>query len=352
MRLLPLPLTALLTICALAAAALTGCGDNSTTTGAAATGAAPAAGAKTLRIGVVPKATSSPYWNIVHAGAVKAANELQSSQPVELLYRGALDETQSDKEIAIVEDMINQQVDAIVLAPNNADALAKYVDLAATKKIPVVIIDSAVNTQKYSAFVATDNKKGGQMGGEELAKRLDHKGKVIMMRYLEGSASTHDREEGALESLKKDAGITIVSADKYGGATDDACQKSAENLLAAYKNADGALSIDGIFCPNLTTTFGMLKAVQNTKSAGKVKFVGFDSSEAVITAMRAGTIDAVVVQDPLNMGYLGVKTAVAIVKGEKYDRTVDTGAHLITKETMDSPETKDILDPPVSKYIK
>jgi ribose transport system substrate-binding protein len=345
-------LPALLTASILAAAMLAGCGDNGASTGGgAATGAGTQASAKTLRIGVIPKGTTSPYWSIVHAGAVKAAEELKGTQPVELLYRGSLDESEHDKEIGVVEDMINQGVDAIVLAPNDADALAKYVDRAASKNIPVVIIDSAVNTDRYSAFVATDNKKGGTMGGQELAKRLGGKGKVIMMRYQQGSASTNDREEGALAAMKA-GGLDVVSSNKYGGATEDACQKSAENLLAAYKNPDGTLTVDGIFCPNLTTTFGMLKAIDETKSAGKVKFVGFDSSDALVAAMHSGTIDALVVQDPLNMGYLGVKTAVAIVKGEKVDRTIDTGVHLVTRENMDSPESKDILNPPASKYLK
>jgi len=338
MNFLKLPLAALALALALALAA---CGDG---------GAKPAA--KTLKIAVIPKGTSSPYWNIVHAGAVKAQQELQASQPLEILYRGSVKESESAQAIAVVEEMINQQVDAIVLAPNDADALARIVDRAASKKIPVIIIDSAVKTDSYSSFVATDNKKGGAMGGEELAKRLGNKGKVIMLRYQAGSASTNEREEGAIAALKAHPDIQLVDTSKYGGDTDSDTQKSAENLLAAYKNADGSLTIDGIFCPNLTTTFGMLKALQTTKSAGQIKFVGFDSSEALVTAMKAGQIDALVVQDPINMGYLGVKTAVDVINGKSVPRAVDTGVHLITRETMDSPESREILDPPASKYLK
>jgi ribose transport system substrate-binding protein len=307
---------------------------------------------KTLKIAVIPKGTSSPYWNIVHAGAVKAQQELQSTQPIEILYRGSVKESESAQAIAVVEDMINQQVDAIVLAPNDAGALARIVDRATAKKIPVIIIDSAVNTDTYKSYVATDNKKGGAMGGEELAKRLGNKGKVIMLRYQAGSASTNEREEGALTALKAHPEIQLADTNKYGGDTDDACQKNAENLLAGYKNADGTLSIDGIFCPNLTTTFGMLKALQTTKSIGKVKFIGFDSSEALVKAMKEGQMDALVVQDPINMGYLGVKTAVDVINGKKVDRLVDTGVHLVTKENMDTPASKEILDPPASKYLK
>jgi ribose transport system substrate-binding protein len=307
--------------------------------------------AKTLKIAVIPKGTTSEYWKIVHAGAVKAQMELAASQPIEIIWKGSLKEDQSADEISVVEDMFNNKVDAIVLAPNNADALAPIVDTAAKKGIPVVIIDSAVKTETYKSFVATDNKKGGTMGGKELARELGGKGKVIMLRYQEGSASTEEREQGFLDAMK-DAGITPVDVGKHGGVTADACQKVAENLIAAYKNADGTLSIDGIFCPNYPTTFGMLRALEDAKLIGKVKFVGFDSDVILAQAVKDKKIGALVVQDPINMGYLGVKTAVDLASGKKVDRTIDTGVHLVTTENVNTPESKEILTPDITKYLK
>jgi ribose transport system substrate-binding protein len=326
------------------AAGIWGCGNNGQSAGTQ------PSGAKKLRIALIPKGTNSEYWKTVHAGGEKAAQELGN---VELIWRGTLREDQSQEESNVVEDMINQQVDAIVLAPNDADALVRATDQAAAKKIPVVIIDSAVHTESYKSFVSTDNKKGGYLGGKELAKELNNKGKVIMLRYQQGSASTADREQGFLDAMKEaGAGITVVDANKYGGVTDDLCYKNAENLLAPYKNADGTLSIDGIFCPNQTTTFGMLRALEDIKATGKVKFVGFDASEKLVQALKDKEIQALVVQDPINMGYLGVKTAVDIVNGKSVPRTVDTGVHLVTTENIDTPESKEILNPPVSKYLK
>jgi ribose transport system substrate-binding protein len=340
--------TALLAACILAATMLAGCGDNSST-GASTT--APAS-AKKLKIAVIPKGTTSPYWKAVHAGAQKAADELAATQPIEIIWKGSLREDQSAEEISVVEDMFNLHVDAIVLAPNNADALAGVVDEAAAKHIPMIIIDSAVSSDKYTSFVATDNKKGGYMGGKELAKELGGKGKVIMLRYQEGSASTSEREQGALDALKESAGINLVDVNKYGGATQDQCTKAAENLLAAYKNPDGTLSIDGIFCPNLTTTYGMLVVLQDMKVAGKVKFVGFDSSPELVAALKSGEINALVVQNPINMGYLGLKTAVEAATGKTPARTVDTGVTLVTKGNMNDPAAQEVLDPPVAKYLK
>lgn len=343
-------LAALLTTCTLAVSLLAGCGDNSSG-GSAATGTAGASGKRPLKIAVIPKGTTSEYWKVVHAGAVKAQMELAPTQSVEILWKGSVKEDQSADEISVVEDMFNNKVDAIVLAPNNADALAPIVDTAAKKNIPVVIIDSAVKTDSYKSFVATDNKKGGHMGGAELARELGGKGKVIMLRYQEGSASTEDREQGFLDAMKE-AGITPVDVDKHGGVTADACQKAAENLLAAYTK-DGALTIDGIFCPNYPTTFGMLRALEDAKLAGKVKFVGFDSDVILAQAVKDKKIDALVVQDPVNMGYQGVLTAVKLANGDAgVPRAVDTGVHLVTTDNVNTAESKEILTPDISKYIK
>jgi len=304
---------------------------------------------KKLKIAVIPKGTTSEYWKIVHAGAVKAQQELGAGN-TEIIWKGSLKEDQSAEQISVVEDMFNNRVDAIVLAPNDASALAPIVDTAAKKNIPVVIIDSGVKTDSYKSMVSTDNKKGGHMGGVELAKELGGKGKVIMLRYQEGSASTEEREEGFLDAMKE-AGVTVVDASKHGGVTADQCQKAAENLLAAYTK-DGALTIDGIFCPNQTSTFGMLRALQDAKFAGKVKFVGFDADAALAQAVRDKQIGALVVQNPLNMGYLGVKTAVDLAEGKTVPHAIDSGVNLVTTENVDTPESKEILAPDVGKYLK
>lgn len=313
-------------------------------------GTAGAGAGKTLKIAVIPKGTTSEYWKIVHAGAVKAQMELAPTQKIDILWKGSLKEDQSADEISVVEDMFNNGVDAIVLAPNDAHALAPVVDEAAQKKIPVVIIDSAVNTDSYRSFVATNNKLGGHMGGAELAKELGGKGKVIMLRYQEGSASTEEREQGFLDAMKE-ANIDVVDATKHGGVTADSCQKAAENLLAAYTK-DGNLTVDGIFCPNQTTTFGMLRALEEANLAGKVKFVGFDADVALAQAVKDKKIGALVVQNPINLGYLGVKAAVDLVNGKQVPRFIDSGVNLVTQENVNSPEAKEILTPDISKYLK
>lgn len=224
---------------------------------------------------------------------------------------------------------------------------------AVNNGIPVVIIDSGLKGEDYVSFVATDNYIGGRKGGEHLAKILDGKGKVIMLRYQEGSASTMKREQGFLDVLKeKYPKIEVVSANQYGGATTESAYLASENLLAPLRTADGELTIDGIFCPNESTAFAMLRALQDSGLAGKVKYVGFDSSERLVKGLETGEIHGLVLQDPINIGYLGVKTMVKHLQGEKVDKRIDTGSRVATPENMNDPEIRKLLEPDYKKWLK
>jgi ribose transport system substrate-binding protein len=247
--------------------------------------------------------------------------------------------------------MIARGVKGIVLAPLDDVALRAPVHNAVKAGIPVVIIDSDLKSEEYVSFVSTDNRVGGTKGGQRLAGLLGGKGKVVMLRYAEGSASTMNREQGFLDAMKEHPGIEIVSANQYGGATTESAYKASENLLAPFKK-NGGLAIDGIFCPNESTTFGMLRALQDAGLAGKVKFVGFDSSEKLVEAMEKDQIHGLVLQDPMNMGYLGVKTMVQHLRGAKTERRIDTGSTVATRENMNEPEVAALLKPDFRKWLE
>jgi ribose transport system substrate-binding protein len=215
----------------------------------------------------------------------------------------------------------------------------------------VVIIDSDLQGDEHVSFVATDNYKGGQMAGREMARLLNGKGRVVVLRYQEGSASTTNREKGFLDEIARHPGIRVVSANQYGGATTESAYRASENLLAPLKKG-GRLDLDGIFCPNESTTFGMLRALQDSKLAGTVRFIGFDSSEKLVQALEAGQIDALVLQDPFKMGYLGVRTLVDHLNGKKVPRRVDTGVTLVTRKNMSSPEIQQLLKPDLERWLK
>jgi ribose transport system substrate-binding protein len=308
-----------------------------------------------ISIAVIPKGTTHEFWKSIHAGALKAAKEMD----VDIVWKGPLKEDDREAQIAVVENMVRLGVKGIVLAPLDDTALASPVAAAVKAGVPVVIIDSGLKSKAYTSYVATDNLKGGKLGGERLAKLLKKKGRVVMLRYEEGSASTMLREKGFLAVMKKYPRIRVVSANQYGGATTESAYKASENLLAPHKK-DGGLDIDGIFCPNESTTFGMLRALQDAGLAGKVTFVGFDASAKLVQALRKGQIQGLVLQNPVNMGYLGVKTMVTNLKNKELPRSrrrpvrkiIDTGEMMATPENMDDPAVKEILEPNLKEWLK
>jgi ribose transport system substrate-binding protein len=305
------------------------------------------------RIAVIPKGTTHVFWKSIHAGAVKAQQELKDSGlDIEIIWKGPLKEDDRESQIRVVEDLITRGVSGIVLAPSDDMALRMPVRDAANSGIPVVIIDSGLNSQDYASFVATDNYIGGRKGGERLAELLEGKGRVIMLRCHEGSASSTKREQGFLDVLKdKYPQIEVVSSNQYGGVTTESAYVASENLLAPLRKPDGGLTIDGIFCPNESTTFGMLRALEDSGLAGKVAYVGFDSSERLVQALQEGHIKGLVLQDPINMGYLGVKTIVAHLGGQKVERRIDTGSMVATPENMDKPQIRNLLEPDFRKWL-
>ena len=296
-----------------------------------------------LSLAVIPKGTSHEFWKSVHAGAVKAARELGN---VDITWKGPLQENDLKGQIDVVEGFVAQGVKGILLAPLDDKGLVAPVKEAALAGIPVVIFDSDLQGSDHASFVATDNFAAGKMAGEAMGKLLDAKrNKLIVLRYEEGSASTQKREDGFLEGIKAFPFVDLVSTNQYAGATVESAQKASENLLAAHND------VHGIFCPNESSTFGMLMALRGTKLAGKVKFVGFDSSSALVDGLRKGELDGLVLQNPLNMGYLAMKTLASVIKGEKVEKRIDTGAQVITKANMDEPAQKDLLSPNLKEWL-
>lgn len=304
---------------------------------------------KRLTIAVIPMGATHNFWKSIHAGALMAASELGN---VDILWKSGLKEDDRDSQIKVVEDMVTRKVNGIVLAPLDNAALRPSVNDAVRNGIPVVIVDSDLKTDKYVSFIATDNYVGGTKAGELMAKLLSGKGRIVMLRNNEGSASTMSREQGFLDTVKKYPGIEVASANQYGGATTETAYKASENLLAPFRKPGGGLGLDGIFCPNESTTFGMLRALQDNQWAGKVTYVGFDSSAMLIRALESKELNGLILQDPMKMGYLGVKTLAAHLRGEQVQKRIDTGATVATPENMNQPEIRRLLEPDIKKWLK
>ncbi len=289
-----------------------------------------------LQIAVIPKGTTHEFWKAIHSGAVAAAAELD----VEVIWKGPQKEDDRAQQITVVEDFISRKVDGIVLAPLDDRALMRPVRDAVRENIPVIIIDSGLQGSDYAGYVATDNYKGGVLAARRLGDILGGKGRIFLIRYQEGSASTMEREAGFMDTVEKEfPGITYLVKDQYAGATTETAYQMAENLISRFPD------VEGIFAPNESSTFGTLRAVQESGLAGRVKFVGFDSSPKLIQGLREGHLHGLVLQNPVKMGYLGVKAIVACLRGEAFETLIDTGVTLATAENMDEPEIKSLLEP-------
>jgi ribose transport system substrate-binding protein len=297
---------------------------------------------KALKIAVIPKGMTHEFWNAIHAGAVKASRELGA----EILWKGPQKEDDREGQITVVEDFINRGVDGIVLAPLDDRALVRPVQEAKKGKIPVVIIDSPLEGYDYISYIATDNYRGGVLAGEYLGKILNGRGKIFLIRCHEGAESSTLREKGFYEIIQKlYPSVAFLAKDLYGGVTTESAYQLLENLLNKFPE------VEGIFCPNESTTFGTLRALEDRGMAGRLKLVGFDSSKKLVDGLRQGAIQGLILQNPFNMGYLGVKTIVAYLCGQKIQEQIDTGETLVTHDNMDLPEIQALLFPDIKSYL-
>ncbi len=333
---------------------LAGCGDGggggsggaAVSTDAAVKGGA---GAAPLVVAVIPKGTIHEFWRSIEGGARKAEAELNAAgTKVQVIWKGPLREDDRDNQIQVIENFTARRVSGMVLAPLDSQALVKPVETATGAGIPVVIIDSDLKTEKYVSFVSTDNFRGGQMGGEHLAKLIGGKGNVILLRYAVGSASTEAREAGFLDAIKKFPDIKLISSDQYAGATRETSYQASQNLLNRFGR-----EVNGVFSPCEPVCVGMAKALRDLGLAGgKVKMVGFDTGAQSVADLAAGDLQGLVVQNPFRMGYEGVMTLVKSLRHEMVPKRLDTGVTLVTRDNMEQPEIKDLLHPPLDKYLK
>jgi ribose transport system substrate-binding protein len=297
---------------------------------------------KKLRIAVIPKGTSHEFWKSVHFGAEKAAKELGN---VEIVWRGPTVESDTGSQIEVVKNMITMQVDGIVLAPNQKGGLVDAVSEAIDEKIPVVIFDSGLDKgPKIASYVATDNYKGGQMAAETMAAAIGEKGNVILLRYLAGSESTAQREEGFLEGLKKYPDIKVVSSDQRGGDNPTTAKEKVDQLLQLHGK-----ELAGIFAVCEPHGNGTLEALRNAGLDKKVKFIAFDPSDALIEALKDGSCSGIVLQDPVQMGYRSVMTLVDAINGKQAPEFTSTGEYVATPENMYDERMQELLKPKIAQ---
>lgn len=291
-------------------------------------------------VGVVPKGANHIFWQTVHAGAIKAAQEYG----LEVEWNAPALEIDASRQIDIVESMVTRRLAGIVLAPVDKKALVNVVERAAKAEIPVSIFDSGVDTRQRISYVATNNDEGGRMAARRLGEILGGQGKVIVIGFMPGSASTMEREHGFQDEIRTRFPKINILGLQFGMASQAKSMAATENVLTAHPD------LAGLFADNESSSAGAVQALKSRQAKG-VKMVAFDASDSLIADMKAGWIDSIVVQNPFRMGYEATRAIGMKLKGETPPELIDSGATLIKPADLELPETKALLFPDIQKFL-
>ena len=300
---------------------------------AGASSAAPQTGGK-LRFAVVPKGLTHQFWLTVKAGADAAGKDLN----VDINWIGPEKETEVVKQINLIEDQIGAGVNAIVMAACDQDALIDVIKKALDKKIPVVTIDSGVNSDLPYSFIATDNVAGAADAARALAKLIGEEGEVGLIPFVKGAGTSEQREEGFKKGIAEFSNVTIADI-QYSQSDVIKAMNITEDMLTAH------LNLKGIFAANEPAAVGVVQALEAAGKASQIKLVAFDAGDDEIAALKRGTIQALIVQNPFRMGYDGVKTALDVINGKQVEKRIDTGVTVVTMENFETPEVQKLLNP-------
>jgi ribose transport system substrate-binding protein len=292
-------------------------------------------------VGVAPKGANHIFWQTVRAGAIKAGREFGFA----IEWNAPATEVDASRQIEIVESMVGRRLAGIALAPVDRKALVAVVERAARAGIPVAIFDSGIATDRHIAYVATNNLEAGRMAARRLGEIVGGKGKVGVVGFLPGSASTMEREDGFTSEIRRRYPAIDIVAVQFGMADRARAMAVTENILTAHPD------LAGLFADNESSSAGAVQALKS-RQARSVKLVAFDASEQLLEDLRAGWIDSLIVQDPFRMGYESVRAIGMHLRGQKPARATDTGARLLRAADLALPEIQALLFPDLGKYLK
>ena len=286
-------------------------------------------------IAVVPKATSHLFFVTIHKGVDQAAAEFG----VDILWNGPNEETDHGRQIQIVDSLVAQHVDAMAISATDEVALAAPVQRAIDAGIPVTIFDSGVKVENYVSFVATGNFEAGCTAARRLAEFIKGKGKIAIVGHKPGGASTVLREQGFEETMAKEFPQVTIAAKQFGMSDRAKARAIAENILTANPN------LDGVFASSEASSLGAIQAIRTRNLSGKVKLITFDTSESHVEALREGTIDLMLVQDTVRIGYEAVRTLAEKLAGKSPLKRLDLPVREIDKAGLENPDIRKLLFP-------
>jgi ribose transport system substrate-binding protein len=290
-------------------------------------------------VGLVPKGATQVFWQAVHAGGIKAGREFD----LEVLWNAPPLESDSSRQIAIVDALINRRVDGIALAPVDRTALVGVMHRAIDAGIAAVVFDSGLDSSRPASYIATDNREAGRMAARRLGEVLRGTGKVLIISDGPASASTMQRVAGFKEQATAFAELDLLTV-QYVMADRAKARAVAENILTAHTD------LAGIFADHENAAGGAVLALKSRQNH-TVKLVGFDASEQLIADLKEGWVDSLVVQNPFRMGYESVRALGLVLAGRKPNRQIDTGSTVVLREDLNRPDVRGLLFPDLRSYL-
>jgi ribose transport system substrate-binding protein len=321
---------ALLAVALLAPAmALTACGGSSSTTTPAAGGTT---AAKEMYIPVISKGFQHQFWQAVKQGAEKAA----SDNKVKITFEGTDNESQVDKQLELIQTALTKNPSAICLAALDSKAAVPLLQQAKSRNIPVVGFDSGVDSDIPVSTVATDNTVAAGAAADKLAEKIGKAGEVAVIVHDQTSQTGTSRRDGFLEAIKKYPDIKVVDV-QYGGGDPLKSDDLTRAIIKAHPN------LKGIFAANEGSANGVLNALKGTGTENKIALAGYDAGKQQKDAVRSGVEFGAIAQDPVNIGYKCVETAVKAAKGETVEKAIDTGYKWYDKANIADAELQPLL---------
>lgn len=284
------------------------------------------------KIALVLKTLNNPFFIDMQKGAEEAAKKLG----VNLIVQAAEREVDVEKQMQIIENLIQTKVAALCVTPSGSREIVPAIEKANRAGIPVVIVDTRVDpktmsesTAKISSFIGSDNYEGGKLAGEYIAKKLGGKGKVAVLEGIPGHETGDSRLKGFREALKATPGIEIVASQTANWERDQGFNVF-QNILQSHPD------IQAVFACSDLMALGAVEAIAAAKKTGQITVIGFDASDEARKAVLAGTMDATVAQSPAIMGALAVENAYHLIKGEPINAEAVVPIKMITKENAAS----------------
>ncbi|MEX2443804.1 MAG: ABC transporter substrate-binding protein [Alkalispirochaeta sp.] len=300
-------------------------------------GAQEGAGEDVIDIEVVSMGVQHEYWQTVNLGVQQAAEDLGLVVP----FYGPAAETEVGAQMSLVENSIAKEVDAILLAPTDSEALIPVARRATELGIAVATFDVDINNPEYRiSFIATDNYAAGELAGERMGELLDGRGTVGIVGHIAATMDTRERIDGFVDAMTENYPNIELLEPVYGDGDHQKSMDKATDLITGHPD------LSGLYATNEGGAIGVALAVESAGKVGELTVVGFDSSEQEIRYLRDGVINGFVVQNPFQMGYLGVKILYEHVMGiQTAPERVDTGVVWVDNDNIDDEDIQNVLYP-------